>query len=530
MSTFRYHIEFKSGYAVYGKRDDPQGELHISELAPEDNAEIDYVSAEMHLNVEDEEKIFMNGFQTWTYCPEFSTEDKIRGVQGLPKFLVRKFGIDRYGDYYFREYPNKKGITHGVSWCYFHLGDRYRLIASLDERPGYTYFTYDANRAVLSMSRDCSGLKISGEYSLFDLFFAEGTEDEVFDAWFDAMEIKPRTDKKTAGYSSWYNRYEDIDEASVRGDLAGCAGVLHPGDLFQIDDGWEENVGDWLEADTKKFPCGMKAMADAVHGQGFEAGLWLAPFVCNTRSAVYREHPDWLLKVDGKPWNLGCNWGGFWALDIDNPEVTAYLEKVFDKVFNEWGFDLVKLDFLYGAAPFGTDRETRAGRMYRAMELLRRLCGDKKILGCGVPVMPAFGIVDYCRVSCDVGLDWNNSFIMQHTNRERVSTKQAIENSVFRRQLNGRAYLSDPDVFFLRDKNIRLSADEKDTLATACALFGGVFLSSDDMSEYSDDKKAAYEAYRHLRDDAKIVSVDAEEGLSVTFMLDGEEHRLVIKE
>ena len=64
-----------------------------------------------------------------------------------------------------------------------------------------------------------------------------------------------------------------------------------------------------------------------------------------------REHPDWLLLHEGKPWYCGCNWGGFYALDIDNPEFQAYLKAVFTRVLDEWGFDLVKLDFLYAAAP-----------------------------------------------------------------------------------------------------------------------------------------------------------------------------------
>lgn len=74
----------------------------------------------------------------------------------------------------------------------------------------------------------------------------------------------------------------------------------------------------------------------------------------------FRQHPDWLLKVDGKPWCCGSNWSSFYALDIDNPAVLDYLRRVFDRVLNDWGFDLVKLDFLYGAAPFGTP--ARAGR------------------------------------------------------------------------------------------------------------------------------------------------------------------------
>ena len=184
-------------------------------------------------------------------------------------------------------------------------------------------------------------------------------------------------------------------------------------------------MGDWLETDAQKFPHGLKGMVEEIHASGFQAGLWLAPFVCEKDSALFRQHPDWLLKVDSKPWCCGSNWSSFYALDIDNPAVLDYLRRVFDRVLNDWGFDLVKLDFLYGAAPFGSARESRAGRMHRAMELLRSWCGQKQILGCGVPVMPAFGLVDYCRVSCDVGLDWDDVWYMRLFHRERVSTKQA---------------------------------------------------------------------------------------------------------
>ena len=121
----------------------------------------------------------------------------------------------------------------------------------------------------------------------------------MFDGWFQAMGIKPRTEKKLAGYSSWYNRYQDITEDTIREDLTGCRSLLCPGDLFQIDDGWEPKVGDWLETDAQKFPHGLKGMVEEIHAAGFQAGLWLAPFVCEKDSALFRQHPDWLLKVDG---------------------------------------------------------------------------------------------------------------------------------------------------------------------------------------------------------------------------------------
>ena len=527
MYRISYEIRFEKSAPIAGTAGVENGAWRFAPFLPKDKivsarADIPVASAE-------DERIFINGYQTWTFCPEYTREDKVPGVGRFPKFVADHYGMDRYGDYHFVEYPRREGLTQGESWCYFRRGEDFRLVASLSERAGYTLFTYDAPKNLLTVQRDCAGIECGGEYPVFELFFAEGGEDEVFDAWFAAMGIKPRTDKKLAGYSSWYNRYQKIDEKSIKDDLAGCCTVLREGDLFQIDDGWEPAVGDWLETDKKKFPAGLKPFADEIHEKGLLAGLWLAPFVCQKGSAIMREHPDWLYRHDGEPWYCGCNWGGFYAMDIDNPEFTAYLEKVFDRVLNEWGFDLVKLDFLYAAAPYGDAHETRAGRMTRGMELLRRLCGDKLILGCGVPVMPAFGVADYCRISCDVGLSWDSGFFVRRANRETVSTRRAVLNSVFRRQLNGRAYLSDPDVFFLREDNIRLTDEEKYTLATVNSLFGGVLLCSDNMGRYTPAARELYE--RLLKNcEAKNIRVTNDGmGLSVSYELDGAEEILSIE-
>lgn len=484
------------------------------------------ITAALPWEMAEGERLFMNGYQTWTYCPEYKKRDRIRGLAHVPKFLLDKYAFDRYGDYHFVGYPNRRGQFHGFSYCYLRRGERFRLIASLDERPGYTIFRYDSGKGLLCVQRDCAGVDHpGGELPAFDLYFAEGTEAEVFDGWFGSMGVKPRADKKLAGYSSWYNRYQDITQGTIASDLAGCKTLLSPGDLFQVDDGWEPHVGDWLEPDGDKFPAGMAAVAREIHDAGFLAGLWLSPFVCETSSALFREHPDWLLKVDGKPWKCGGNWSGFYALDIDVPAVQDYLRRVFDRVLDQWGFDLVKLDFLYGAAPFGTKTESRGGRMIRAMELLRQWCGDKLILGCGVPVMPAFGIVDYCRVGCDVGLDWDDAWYMRLFHRERVSTRQAIGNTIFRRQLNGRAWLSDPDVFFLREENLKLTPAQKEKLAQVNALLGGVLLTSDDPAKYSPAAREQYRALRELRR-AEKVRMDADHGLAVTYLIDGKEHRM----
>ncbi len=500
--------------------------LFISEAL--EDAVIESAELEIGLSAADAH-IFMNGFQTWTYCPEYTAKDKIRGLHGLPKKIVDAWSLDRYGDYHFVDYPNKKGIFHGESYCYFRVGERFLLIASTNEYYGYTLLNYDANTEKLTVRRDCEGLRMTGQFPAFQLFIAEGTEDEVFDAWFGSMHKKRIPAERIAGYSSWYNRYQNITEQTIGEDLIGCAKVMKPGDLFQIDDGWEPFVGDWLEPDKAKFPNGMRAAADAIHAKGYKAGLWLAPFVAQKDSKLVKEHPDWLLKHNGEPWLNGSNWGGFYSLDIDNKEVRAYLSEVFRKVFIEWRFDLVKLDFLYGAAPFGTEKETRAGRMINAMQLLRTYCGSHPILGCGVPVMPAFGLVEYCRVSCDVGLDWNDKPWMRLTHRERVSTRQAMGNSVFRRQLNGRAYLSDPDVFFLREDNIKLTPEQKLKLGRLNALMGGVLLTSDNMGDYGPEQLRQYNELLALRG-AKVTGVEVNgKEIAVRYEFNGRQDEIRFK-
>ncbi len=474
-------------------------------------------------------KMFFNGFQTWTNCPEYTPYSKIRGLHGLPRIMIDKFALDRYGDYHFVDYPNKKGVLHGISYCYFRDKQFFRLLASLDETPGYTCFSYSCNEKTMTITRDCKGVSSPAEFHAFDLFYAEGTEEEVFDAWFKALDIK-NIQPRIKGYSSWYNHYQDINEQGIRDDLKGAAKVFEPGDLFQIDDGWEPFVGDWETTDKIKFPNGLKPVADDIHAQGYQAGLWLAPFVCEEKSDIFKNHKDWLLSYNGEPWKDGCNWSGFYSLDIDNPEVVEYLTRVFKRVFEEWNFDLVKLDFLYAAAPFATGdhgpasaqkgfAESRAARMQRALRLLRKLCEGKLILGCGVPVMPSFGLVDYCRVGCDVGLDWNDKPYMRIIHRERVSTKQSLENTIFRSALNGRAHGNDPDVFFLRDNNLKLTEEEKEYLASVNMLLGSVWLTSDNLNAYTPEKIKRYKRLQELAN-ATEVSVDYNT-LSVSYKLNG---------
>ena len=166
-----YRVETENGAPVTGSVN-ADGVVHV--IVPLKDARIKRVTATVALPAAETTHIFMNGYQNWTYSPEYDIHGRTRGLKHLPCFLRGAFQINRYGDYHFVKYPYKKGITHGESWCYLRNGKQFLLFGSIDEIPGYTLFTYNANKGVLTLERDCKGMKADGEFHAFDLYVAEG--------------------------------------------------------------------------------------------------------------------------------------------------------------------------------------------------------------------------------------------------------------------------------------------------------------------------------------------------------------------
>ena len=162
--------------------------------------------------------------------------------------------------------------------------------------------------------------------------------------------------------------------------------------------------------------------------------------------------------------------------------------------------------------------------MADAMDLLREYAGDALILACGVPLASAFGKADYCRIGCDVSLDWNDKPHMRLMHRERISTRNSILNTVFRRQLNNRAFLSDPDVFLLRPCNNSLSDEQKNCLAEVNAMMGSVLFTSDNFYDYTEKEIKELSRIMQIKD-AEIVSADlTDDSLTLRFIVGGKKY------
>lgn len=455
-------------------------------LTPKEPVELLAAEATVPFSFRQRDTVMLNGYQTWTDSHEHTICERESRLDGrLPKFVQKAFALRAYGDYDFAEYSRSLGEFHGWTYGYVRRGADYTLFASLNERPGFTQVRIFPPKNYLLMKRDCEGLVITDAYDALHFAVLKGSENAVFDRWFEQMGIAPPQTPPITGYTSWYNFYQDISEEKILQNLSAVEKSPMDFDVFQIDDGYQTAVGDWLSVNKKKFPNGLKPIAVRVRQSGMTPGLWMAPFSAQVRSKTAKKHPDWLLRGEnGKPILCGANWGGFYALDLYHPEAREYIKTCLQTAVREWGFGLLKLDFLYCVCLRPTAERTRGQIMFDAMDFIRESVPEAKILGCGVPLAAAFGKVEYCRIGCDVGLDLDDKPHMRLIHRERVSTKNALRNTVFRRQLNGRAFWNDPDVFLLRDDNIRLTWGQRETLARLNALYGGVRFTSDNISGY----------------------------------------------
>ena len=465
-------------------------------------------------------RIFLNGYQSWTDSTEHGIHDTMRGLSAVPRNLSEKYAFPQYGDYTFAQYrPLRRGAMHGFTYGYVREETVYSFAGSLGERSGFTCLYTDTQEGTLTFEKDCKGLTVSDSFEGLHLLLCEGAEQTVFDRYFSMLGTRLRPEAHPLyGYTSWYRHYQNISDEILLHDLEAMQQAGHTPDVFQIDDGYQTAVGDWLHIDPHKFRD-MAALAQKIRQAGMLPGLWLAPFAAESDSELCLLHRDWLVRDEnGELLRGGSNWSGFYVLDLYNEQVRSYLREVFDTVIRKWGFGLVKLDFLYAVCLQPRPDKTRGRIMADAMDFLRECCGDAFILGCGVPLGSAFGKVDYCRIGCDVSLDWNDKPHMRLMHRERVSTRNTILNTVFRRQLSGRAFLNDPDVFLLRSDGNSMTAEQRRTLGEINALCGDVLFTSDDLSGYTDEQKKLLDRMHRMRD-ARILTADMT-GSTLTLEMD----------
>jgi alpha-galactosidase len=133
---------------------------------------------------------------------------------------------------------------------------------------------------------------------------------------------------------------------------------------------------------------------------------------------------------------------------------------------------------------------TRAQAYRRGIETIRRIAGDRFILGCGQPIGPSIGIVDGARIGPDVAPFWHpTTRAGEGQDMSAVSTLNALRNVFSRWWMHESLWLNDPDCLMVRDAETALTINEVRTLASAIALSGGMVLDSDRLPSLDDERR-----------------------------------------
>ena len=140
--------------------------------------------------------------------------------------------------------------------------------------------------------------------------------------------------------TTWGN--PTIDNLKKLADKIAGKGIQ----FLVMDSGWYSDCGYWWEhrgdwsINRKRFPNGLKELADYIRERGMIPGIWFEFEVASAKSGLY-EIPDHFVKKDGVPLTVGGS--RFW--DMEDPYVMDYLRKnVIDRLKND-GFGYIKIDY-----------------------------------------------------------------------------------------------------------------------------------------------------------------------------------------
>ncbi|HPO49955.1 MAG TPA: alpha-galactosidase, partial [Spirochaetota bacterium] len=301
--------------------------------------------------------------------------------------------------------------------------------------------------------------------------------------------------KNLKGWSTWYYYYTKISPEIIYKNLEVIKSKKLDISYIEIDDGYQKSVGDWDELNPR-FDSKMKEIADKISNEGFIPGIWIAPFIADVGSNLVKNNPDYVLRTEyGRPIIAGYNplWKGkfYYGLDVTNPGFEEHIRNIIRVYVKEWGFRLLKLDFLYGGCLRGANhnnlRLSRAEVLKYGMNLIRDEAGKEVILiGCGMPLSCGIGSVHSMRIGPDTATYWKKMVGSFLQTGAMIGARNSIRNTLVRSLMNKRLWINDPDCFILRQNKNKLSSDERITNINAALLSGGTLFYSDNFTELSD--------------------------------------------
>jgi hypothetical protein len=302
---------------------------------------------------------------------------------------------------------------------------------------------------------------------------------------------KARVNSIVNGWCNWFFTYEHISEDEVIRNAEFASRVLKPYGLqyIQIDEGFQQWHGEWEGND--RFPHGMKWLADRIHSFGLKPGLWLAPYVISEPTAIFQNHKDWLIKnPDGSvklvgPWpDENTDWARNenpkrYGLDITHPDAAEWMYNLFERVSEQWGYEMIKIDFvdwsLLSAHHYHDPSISRAMAYRKGFEIIRKAIGNEcHLQDCG-PGPVTVGLLDSMRIELDQNYGYAGEVWKTYFTNSASSAPAAAKRYYFHK----RTWINDADHLCLS----LLSPSQSQAAATLLSLTGGNLISGDRLPD-----------------------------------------------
>jgi len=349
----------------------------------------------------------------------------------------------------------------------------------------------------LKVVLDCENLSLAGFSSWQDeqLVLLEGEDPELLLAQYGALLSEnhpPRnrsyfTKKAPSGWCSWYHYYADVREQDISENLQQMAEQFSDLDYLLIDDGYQAYMGDWLTP-SPRFASGLPGMVEQIHQSGIKPALWLAPFIAERNSTIFKEHPDWFVKDQhGEPLPAEkVTYGGWrctpwYVLDGTHPQVQAHFKSLMTYLHQELRIGFFKLDANFWGTIHGgcfyDPTATRIEAYRRGMQALSDGAGDSFLLGCNAPLWPSLGLVDGMRIGDDV-------------ERNAARFYQISQEILHRSWQNRVLWLNDPDCITLENLQQQVATPEQYQLHLLTMLAcNGLLICGDRLQSLSAENK-----------------------------------------
>ncbi len=447
--------------------------------------------------------INIGGWQSWSPCTEVMPGKK---QPSLTCHLIKQW--NSYLLFPQSKFKPGRNIVLGQFVSYLRWDNYYLIFASVGNvditlPPVQFIFNRKENTVSIEICDKGNNWKKDDITARIEIFTANSFFDskEKLSAIFGSSHFEKISwlGDKPSGWESWYNHYTNINEDLIIEDLNKLTetnNIISKGNyssrIFQIDDGWEKALGDWT-VNKDRFPNGFSDITKKIEDKGYIPGLWIAPFIIDSRSNTATEHPDWLLRDEkGKLVSAGYNplWGKngtFYVLDLSRDDVIAHLLSIMNTIINKWGFRYIKLDFLYAGMLWGNYKEKTAS--YKIFSrALKEITSNKfnkngkqlAYLGCGCPFELSFKEIPLSRIGCDTYEHWFNKILRLINWNGRNEACLNVKDTLGHALWNKTIFMNDPDVIFIREENCSLTKNQKLLICTVNELFGSQLMYSDD--------------------------------------------------